>query len=330
MDIIQVEHLRKEYRIKKRIITAVNDLSFTVKAGEFFGFLGPNGAGKTTTINMLCTLLKPTSGRITLNQFDVAKFPNEIRRSIGVVFHDPSLDEKLTAWENLDFHARLYHIPKELKLERMKMLLELTGLEERKNDLVNTFSGGMKRRLEIARGLLHFPKVLFLDEPTLGLDPQSRSHIWAYIHQIKKRENLTIFLTTHYMDEAEHCDRIAIIDHGGMIALETPYDLKKGTAGDYILFKTDNPEKARAYIEETYQVEVLEEEGALLFETGSGEEFLPDFIRKAPFHITAVNIRRPTLDDVFLNLTGRGIRPEGADRRSLLRAKGRIKTRGRA
>jgi ABC-2 type transport system ATP-binding protein len=330
MEMIQVEHLRKEYRIKNKIIAAVNDLSFTVEAGELFGFLGPNGAGKTTTINMLCTLLKPTSGRITLNQFDVVKFPNEIRRSIGVVFQDPSLDEKLTAWENLDFHARLYHIPKEIKLERMKMLLELTGLEERKNDLVNTFSGGMKRRLEIARGLLHFPKVLFLDEPTLGLDPQSRSHIWDYIHQIKKRENLTIFLTTHYMDEAEHCDRIAIIDHGGMIALETPYDLKKGMAGDYILLKTDNPEKAKAYIEETYQVDVGEEEDALLFETASGEEFLPGFILKAPFKITSVNIRRPTLDDVFLNLTGRGIRPEGADRRSLMRAKGRMKTRGRA
>lgn len=330
MKMIQVEHLRKEYRIKNRTVTAVNDLSFTVEAGELFGFLGPNGAGKTTTINMLCTLLKPTSGSITLNQFDVVRFPNDIRRSIGVVFQDPSLDEKLTAWENLDFHARLYHIPKKSKLERMKMLLELIGLEERKNDLVNTFSGGMKRRLEIARGLLHFPKVLFLDEPTLGLDPQSRSHIWNYIHLIKKRENLTIFLTTHYMDEAEHCDRIAIIDHGGMIALETPYDLKKGMAGDYILLKTDHPEKAKAYIEETYQVNVGEEEDALLFETASGEEFLPDFILKAPFKITSVNIRRPTLDDVFLNLTGRGIRPEGADRRSLLRAKGRMKTRGKA
>jgi ABC-2 type transport system ATP-binding protein len=328
MEIIKVEHLRKEYHIKKRTIIAVKDLSFVVRSGEVFGFLGPNGAGKTTTINMLCTLLRPSSGKITLNQFDVADSPNEVRKSIGVVFQDPSLDEKLTALENLDFHARLYHIPKKLKTERMKMLLNLTGLEERKNDLVNTFSGGMKRRLEIARGLLHFPKVLFLDEPTLGLDPQSRSHIWTYIHQVQKTENLTIFLTTHYMDEAEHCDRIAIIDHGGIIALETPFELKKRTAGDYICFKTVDVEKAKTYIREKYQVDVLEKEGSLLFESENGEEFLPGFVREAPFLISSINIRRPTLDDVFLNLTGHGIRPEGADNRSLLRAKVRMKTRG--
>jgi ABC-2 type transport system ATP-binding protein len=329
MDMITVEHLKKEYRHQKRVITAVKDLSFTVKAGEVFGFLGPNGAGKTSTINMLCTLLKPTSGKMTLNRFNVADSPHEVRRSIGVVFQDPSLDEKLTAWENLDFHARLYNVPKKLKLERMKMLLELTGLEERKNDLVNTFSGGMKRRLEISRGLLHFPRVLFLDEPTLGLDPQSRSHIWTYIHRLKETEHLTIFLTTHYMDEAEYCDRIAIIDHGEMAALETPYQLKQKIAGDHIRFKTDNPEKAIHFIREKYHLEAVEEEGYLLFEAAKGEEFIPDFIREAPFLITSINITGPTLDDVFLNLTGHHIREEGADRKATMRARGRIRTRGR-
>ncbi|MBI1821099.1 MAG: ATP-binding cassette domain-containing protein [Nitrospirae bacterium] len=327
MNMITVKHLRKEYRLKNRVVLAVKDLSFTVQAGEVFGFLGPNGAGKTSTINMLCTLLKPSGGEIFLNQFNVVEFPHAVRKSIGVVFQDPSLDEKLTAWENLDFHARLYNIPKKLKIERMAMLLKLTGLEERKNDLINTFSGGMKRRLEIARGLLHFPRVLFLDEPTLGLDPQSRAHIWGYIHELKERENLTIFLTTHYMDEAEHCGRIAIMDHGEMIALETPHDLKKKTSGDHVLFKTADAEKAKKFIEEKYQLEVTEEDGSLLFEIGMGEEFLPRFIKEAPFEITSINVRRPTLDDVFLNLTGHSIRPEDADRRTLMRARHRIKGR---
>ncbi|MHB8481987.1 MAG: ATP-binding cassette domain-containing protein [Nitrospiria bacterium] len=327
MDIITVEHLRKEYRLKDRMVTAVKDLSFTVQAGEVFGFLGPNGAGKTSTINMLCTLLKPSGGKILLNHYNVVEFPHGVRKSIGVVFQDPSLDEKLTAWENLDFHARLYDIPRKLKLDRMMMLLKLTGLDERKNDLVNTFSGGMKRRLEIARGLLHFPRILFLDEPTLGLDPQSRSHIWRYIHELRRKENLTIFLTTHYMDEAEHCDRIAIIDHGEMIALETPLELKKNTAGDRVVLKSDNTEKARRFIEERYHLEVTEEDGSLLFEIGAGGEFLPRFIKEAPFEITSINVRHPTLDDVFLNLTGHGIRPEDADRRTLMRARQSIKGR---
>ena len=183
MNIIEVVNLSKNFKTKKGVITAVKDVSFNVKKGELFGFLGPNGAGKTTTINILCTLLTPTSGRALLNSFDVVSNPNEVRQSIGLVFQEPSLDEKLTAMENLEFHAMLYNVPKAVREERIKYMLEMVGLYDRKDDLVNTFSGGMKRRLEIARGLLHYPKILFLDEPTLGLDPQTRSQIWEYIHQ---------------------------------------------------------------------------------------------------------------------------------------------------
>ena len=208
MNIIEVVNLSKNFKTKKGVITAVKDVSFNVKKGELFGFLGPNGAGKTTTINILCTLLTPTSGRALLNSFDVVSNPNEVRQSIGLVFQEPSLDEKLTAMENLEFHAMLYNVPKAVREERIKYMLEMVGLYDRKDDLVNTFSGGMKRRLEIARGLLHYPKILFLDEPTLGLDPQTRSHIWEYIIRLHQEHGITVFLTTHYMDEAEHCEYI--------------------------------------------------------------------------------------------------------------------------
>ncbi|MBI3623557.1 ATP-binding cassette domain-containing protein [Candidatus Pacearchaeota archaeon] len=224
--IIKVKNLVKSFgKIK-----AVDDISFQVQKGEVFAFLGPNGAGKTTTIKMLTTLLHPTSGEILVNEYDPLKKQQEVRSSFGIVFQDHSLDDDLTALENLEFHAALYKVPKKLSEERIKYLFKLVDLEERKNDLVKTFSGGMKRRLEIARGLIHHPKILFLDEPTLGLDPQTRNYIWDYIKKLNKKEGMTIFFTTHYMDEAEkYTDRVAIIDNGKIISIGTPSSLMKNT-----------------------------------------------------------------------------------------------------
>lgn len=210
--------------------TAVNDISLEIKPGEIFAFLGPNGAGKTTTIKMLTTLLKPTSGELQINGYDPIKSPDEVRRSFGIVFQDQSLDDELTAWENMEFHGVIYDVPKIIRRERIDLLLQFVDLLDRKNDLVKEFSGGMKRRLEIARGLLHHPKVLFLDEPTLGLDPQTRNHMWQYIQELNKNESTTIFFTTHYMEEAERVSqRIAIIDHGQIIAMGTAEELKTQT-----------------------------------------------------------------------------------------------------
>jgi len=226
---IRVEHVVKTFGK----VTAVNDVSFDVRAGEIFAFLGPNGAGKTTTIKMLTTLLRPTSGSLELDGLDPAKDQTEVRRRIGVVFQDPSLDNELTAWENMDIHGVLYHVPKPVRRERTEALLKLFELWERRADLVKTFSGGMKRRLEIARGLLHTPKVLFLDEPTLGLDPQSRNQMWSVVQNLNKSEGVTVFLTTHYMDEADRAaDRIAVIDHGRLVATGSSAELKAQTKTD--------------------------------------------------------------------------------------------------
>ncbi len=220
--IIEVISLEKDFNGFK----AVKNLSFSVRRGEIFAFLGPNGAGKTTTIRMLTTLLKPTSGSITVAGFDAVKDPDEVRTALGIVFQDPSLDEELTAWENLEFHGVLYGVPKQIRRERIEQMLKFVDLWERRKDLVKTFSGGMKRRLEIARGLVHHPKILFLDEPTLGLDPQTRKHIWDYIKKLNNEEKMTIFFSTHYMDEAERsADRIAVIDHGEIISQGSPKEL---------------------------------------------------------------------------------------------------------
>ena len=214
-------------------VAAVDDVSFEVSAGEIFAFLGPNGAGKTTTIKILTTLLKPTSGTIEIDGLDPATQANETRKRFGIVFQDPSLDQELTAFENMDLHGVLYHVPRKLRHERTEMLLRLFELWERKDDYVKKFSGGMKRRLEIARGFLHTPKILFLDEPTLGLDPQSRNQLWTHVKNLNASEGVTVFLTTHYMDEAERvADRIAVIDHGKIIAQGSPDELKRQTETD--------------------------------------------------------------------------------------------------
>jgi ABC-2 type transport system ATP-binding protein len=220
--IIEVKNLFKYFGQ----IIALEDICFEVYKGEVFGFLGPNGAGKTTTINILCTLLMPTSGEAIVNGFNVVNFPNEVRKSIGIIFQDPSLDERLTAYENLNFHGMIYHLPLKARKARIEEVLNMVGLYSKKDYIVRTFSGGMKRRLEIARGLMHRPHVLFLDEPTTGLDPQTRQHIWEYILNLSQREKITMFLTTHYMDEAEICQRVGIIDHGKIVDLDTPGVLK--------------------------------------------------------------------------------------------------------
>ncbi len=227
--IIEVENLTKKFKD----FTAVNGITFSVEQSDIFAFLGPNGAGKTTTIKMLTTLLKPTSGTIKINGFDPMIDKDAVRKSFGIVFQDPSLDDELTAWENMEFHGVLYHVPKELRRKRIDELLEIVELNDRRNNLVKQFSGGMKRRLEIARGLLHHPKVLFLDEPTIGLDPQTRNHLWQYVIDLNKEEGITVFLTTHYMEEAEKVARkIAIIDHGNIVAQGSAEVLREQTKSD--------------------------------------------------------------------------------------------------
>lgn len=306
-------------------IKAVDDVSFSVEKGEIFGFLGPNGAGKTTTINVLCTLMKPTSGKAFINGYDVVKDPHDVRRSIGLIFQDPSLDDRLTAAENLDFHGMIYDIPKSIREERKKELLQMVELWDRRKDLVKTYSGGMKRRLEIARGLLHRPKILFLDEPTLGLDPQTRNHIWTYIHQLRNEQNITIFMTTHYMDEAENCDRIGIIDYGKIVAMDTPEDLKKMVGGDIITLKTTDDEKAEKEIGERYNLHVRRDEKGIHLEIENSEEFIPEFISSFSTRIHSINLRRPTLDDVFIKLTGHEIRKEEASAKDRLKQRMRMR-----
>jgi ABC-2 type transport system ATP-binding protein len=281
-----------------------------VTPGEIFGFLGPNGAGKTTTINILCTLAKPTSGRATINGFDVVRQQGEVRQSIGLVFQDPSLDERLSGLQNLRFHALVYNVPAPVREQRIDQVLQMVELRDRRHSEVRTYSGGMKRRLEIARGLLHYPKVLFLDEPTLGLDPQTRNRIWDYILELREREGTTIFLTTHYMDEAEKADRIAIIDHGKLITMDTPENLKSIVGKDIISVKTVDNGKAAEEIRLRYQFEAKHDNDELAFEVASGEEFLPAFIKEFGTKILSVSLRRPSLDDVFLKLTGHEIRQE--------------------
>jgi ABC-2 type transport system ATP-binding protein len=289
---------------------AVKGISFSVAEGEVFGFLGPNGAGKTTTISMLCTLLAPSAGEATVAGFDIRSKRTEVRRSIGLVFQDPTLDEYLTAIQNLRFHAYAYGVPKRVRDERIHELLNLMELWDRRNSSVREFSGGMKRRLEIARGLLHHPRILFLDEPTLGLDPQTRHRIWKYVLDLRRRESLTIFLTTHYMDEAENCDRIAIIDEGEIVALDRPELLKNSLGGDVVTIRVENGEGAVAELFARYELSASIEGDGVCFKLPGAEEFLPGLMRSFSCEILGVTIRRPTLDDVFLSLTGHSIRDD--------------------
>ena len=322
---ISVEGLVRNYDE----IKAVDDVSFQVRKGEMFGFLGPNGAGKTTTISMMCTLLRPTAGTVTVWGHDAQRKPDLVRSSIGIVFQDQSVDEELTCYENMWFHARLYKVPKGEIDPRIAELLEMVELTERKDDQVKTFSGGMKRRLEIARGLLHHPKVLFLDEPTLGLDPQTRRHIWDYIQRLNDEEGVTIFLTTHYMDEADElCDRIAIIDHGKIVAMDTPAGLKASLGGDVVLLRM--PECEEGCMEALEKVpgvsSVRPQEKGLILGVEEGASTIPRILEVATsqgLEVESVMLKVPTLEDVFIKKTGRTLREEKAGGKDQLRAMGR-------
>jgi ABC-2 type transport system ATP-binding protein len=301
---IRVDGLQKQFGD----VEAVRGVDFEVYAGETFGFLGPNGAGKSTTINMLCTLLKPTGGRAEVAGYDVVARRDDVRREIGLVFQDMTLDTYLSAAQNLRFHGQLYGVPSDRLEARMRQVLELVGLWDRKDKDVSTFSGGMKRRLEIARGLLHSPRVLFLDEPTVGLDPQTRASIWEYLDELRHQEDLTIFLTTHYMDEAEHCDRIAIMDAGQIVALDTPQALKAAIGTDRIRLETDDEAAAAAAIKRQFGIEATSAGGSLVLNVPDGERFVPRLLAGLGVPVRSVSVTRPTLDDVFMTYTGRTIR----------------------
>jgi ABC-2 type transport system ATP-binding protein len=289
-------------------VKAVRGVSFEVAAGEVFGFLGPNGAGKTTTINMLCTLARPSGGSALVAGHDVVSERDDVRRHIGLVFQDQTLDGYLTAVQNLRMHAELYGVDSKLVADRMRQVLEMVGLWERREDQVLTFSGGMRRRLEIARGFLHSPRVLFLDEPTIGLDPQTRSSIWRYIRALQRSEQITIFMTTHYMDEAEFCDRIAIMDQGQVVVLDTPDALKAQVGADRVTIHTDDDDAAVAALAERFSIEAQTAEGAVTFYVASGEAFIPRLFADLGVAIRSVSVSRPTLDDVFMAHTGSTIR----------------------
>jgi len=302
--VISVSGLIKRYGD----VEAVRGIDFEVARGETFGFLGPNGAGKTTTIKILCTLANATAVTAMVAGHDAASDRDAVRRNIGLVFQDTTLDTYLTAEQNLRFHAELYGVPRAAVLPRMRQVMEMVGLWDRKDSLVSTFSGGMQRRLEIARGLLHAPRVLFLDEPTVGLDPQTRSSIWTYINDLKGREDITIFLTTHYMDEAEHCDRIAIIDHGKIVAIDTPEALKASVGKDRVQIHTADDQAAIRALAEKFGLEAAMHEGAVTFSVASGEQFVPRLFAELGIPIRSVSVSRPSLDDVFMSYTGSTIR----------------------
>jgi ABC-2 type transport system ATP-binding protein len=302
--VVSVSGLTKEYGDVK----AVRGIDFAVARGETFGFLGPNGAGKTTTIKILCTLANATSGTARVAGHDSRTERDAVRRNIGLVFQDTTLDTYLTAEQNLRFHAELYGVPKAAVQPRMRQVMDMVGLWDRKDSLVSTFSGGMQRRLEIARGLLHAPHVLFLDEPTVGLDPQTRSSIWTYINELKRREDITIFLTTHYMDEAENCDRIAIIDHGKIVAIDTPEALKASVGKDRVQIQTADDDRAIAALADAFGIQAAMHEGAVTFSVASGEQFVPRLFAELPVPIRSVSVSRPSLDDVFMSYTGTTIR----------------------
>jgi ABC-2 type transport system ATP-binding protein len=310
-------------------LQAVAGIDFDVAPGETFGFLGPNGAGKSTTISILCTLTDPTAGEARVAGFDVVRERGEVRRNIGLVFQDPTLDLYLTAEQNLRFHAELYGVPKDLVADRLEQVMTMVGLWDRRSHRVMTFSGGMKRRLEIARGLLHSPRVLFLDEPTVGLDPQTRISIWSYINELREREDITIFLTTHYMDEAEHCDRIAIMNEGSIVVLASPEQLKASVGKDRVQISTADDAAAITELEERFGLEAAVHDGAVMFSVAEGEAFVPRLFAELGVPIQSVSLARPSLDDVFLAYTGSTIHDAEATSTDRLRANPIIASRRR-
>lgn len=309
--IIETHQLTKAYGSLK----AVDKLDITVDSGEIFGLLGPNGAGKTTAISMLCTILKPTSGTATVNGFDIVKEANKVRKSIGIVFQDPSIDDRLTGKENLYMHANLYGVPASEQKERINRILKLVELEDRADDLLRTYSGGMRRRLELGRGLIHYPKVLFLDEPTVGLDPQTRDHIWKYIKELKEANDITVVLTTHYMDEADRLsDRIAIMDHGKIVIMDSPSKLKETLEGDVVTVKANNIKALSELVTKWLgltQTHIVN--GSLEITVRNGKTVMPRIMELATqnnIYVESLLLREPNLEDVFLHYTGKTIRED--------------------
>jgi len=317
MHVIEAERLTKRFGE----VLAVDEVTFQVREGEIFGFLGPNGAGKTTTINMLITLIRPTKGTAKVAGYDVIREPGKVRKKIGVVFQDPTLDRRLTGWENLYIHGRLYGIPSGELRSKIRELIEFVELKGWENRIVQYYSGGMMRRLEIARALLYNPEILFLDEPTLGLDPQSRAKVWDYIRQIKKEDGMTIFLTTHYMEEAEKlCDRVAIIDHGRIIALGAVEELKSKVGNEIIYLNTSFDGQENIFIDRVRSLDSIRDlkvlkDGIISLSVNNAPETIPRVLKEAQklgVEIREVRYLRPSLEDVFLQLTGKGLRDEEA------------------
>lgn len=325
MDVVSIDGLSKSFNGLK----AVDNVSFTVSEGEIFGFLGPNGAGKTTTLSMLATLLEPTCGEAYVNGFNIKTDRDNVRKSIGIVFQDPSLDEELTAYENMDFHGWLYSVPREVRRKKIPELLKLVELDDRRDHFVKTFSGGMKRRLEIARGLLHEPRVLFLDEPTLGLDPQTRNHIWDYIKRLNEEKHTTILLTTHYMEEADRlCGRVAIIDHGRIIALGTSDSLKEAVGGDMITVESPDSSQLVSIVEKFPWFKSAKEHDGFVtlnvVEASRNVVELMSLLCRSSIRVTSLRIHNPTLEDVFLYYTGKTIRERDADSNEAMRMRHRM------
>ena len=320
-DVIVVRNLTKKFGD----LVAVNNISFNVKRGEIFGFLGPNGAGKTTTINMLTTLIKPTSGEAYVEGYDVVKESNFVRQVIGLVPQEITVDDDLTGWENIMLQATLYHIPKDEARRRAKEVLELVGLLNDADRMVETYSGGMRKRLEIACGLIHRPKILFLDEPTLGLDVQTRVAIWDYIKSLRREYNMTIFLTTHYMEEADAlCDRIAIIDRGVIKAIDSPDNLKRSLGGDIIELEfANNIQLANSIISHLdFVIDHKILENKLRVKVTDGDKQLPIILERlirSNVKVAKIVLKRPTLDDVFIELTGREFREEEGGREEIFK-----------
>lgn len=313
MEIVNVKNLSKVF---DKEIVAVDNVTFQVKKGEIFGFLGPNGAGKTTTIKILTTLLQPTKGQVNIATFDVVKNPDEVRSSIGIVPQALTLDDDLKGMTNLLLSAKLYHVPDKIAKERADELLELVGLKDAAGRDVSTYSGGMRKRLELIIGLIHNPKVLFLDEPTLGLDIQTRSVIWDYLKKLNKENGLTIFITTHYLEEADLlCDRIAIIDQGKVLIEDTPSNLKQKLGGDIIEISVDSHVKAKDLISELDYVEKIDVvEEKLRIKAEKGDEVLPLILEMCKVNnikVKTLSLSRPSLDEVFLKYTGKSMRDTG-------------------
>jgi len=307
VDAVVVENLVHTYPAKRPSKVerqALKGISFSIGEGELFGLLGPNGGGKSTTFHILSTYFRPTGGVARVFGHDVASEPEPVRRELGVVFQSPGLDKKLTVWENLIHQGHLYGLSGQMLRDRILFILNRVALTDRKNDVVESLSGGMKRRVEVAKGLLHQPKLLLLDEPSTGLDPGARRDLWDYLHELKSKEKITIIVTTHLMEEAEKCDRVAILHEGNLVALGTPAELKTQIGGDVISVESSDPEKLAQEIHQKFQVATRVVDGALRIERERGHEFIPQLVSAFPGQIRSVTLGKPTLEDVFIKLTG--------------------------